>query len=305
MIRCLAFVIVIFSLNTTHASRDERANGGFDLLRRSLTGGGPASGLGGVASNNEESCKIGKAANLALASLYGSCQAPATAKGPAPGGGVDSCGSELPQSGEIKSTYKSGCGSGGMPEYSQAGARMQLKGNVVSFPNKKTDCSGIASGIQCRAGNNLKPGDNSCKPSTTAEMINWGKGGDCYERVTDGKLKAGDMIVTRKGGGRGGSGHVVTIADDKNGGGGSPDDYTIVEASSKKTGIIKRSPAAGGQATAQAFKKALAGGDGGGSWAVLRHKGDKAPGCKANQKRVFEGEQCVQSCPNISPQVSI
>lgn len=300
----LAFVIVIFSFNKSQANPDERARGVLNILRNSK----PAnqSFPGGAGGADEEACKAGKATNLALASLYGSCQAPATAKGPAPGGGQDSCGSELPQSGEIKSTYKPGCGSGGMPEYSQEGARMQLKGDMVSFPNKKTDCSGIASGIQCRLGNNLKPGQDDCKPATTAEMINWGKGGDCYERVTDGKLKAGDMIVTRKGSrGQGGTGHVVTISDDKGGGSGNPDDYMIVEASSKKTGIIKRSPAAGGQSTAQAFKSALAGGDGGGSWAVLRHKGSKAPGCKSNKKRTFEGEQCVQSCPNLSPQISI
>lgn len=293
-------IVMLFS-SAAFASSDERASGGLrDVLRRFRPANQsfPPGGSG----SNDESCKTGKAANLALASLYGSCQAPQTAKGPAPGGGKDSCGSELPQSGEIKSTFNSGCGSGGMPEYSQAGARMQLKGDVVSFPNKKTDCSGIASGIQCRAGNNLKPGQDDCKPATTAEMINWGKGGDCYERVTDGKLKAGDMIVTRKGGG---SGHVVTIADDKSGGGGGPDDYMIVEASSKATGIVKRSPAASGQSTAQAFKSALAGGDGGGSWAVLRHKGDKAAGCKSNKKRTFEGEQCVQSCPNISPETKI
>lgn len=303
MIRILAFAFIGLLMNSAQAQRDDRARG----VLRSLPVPqyqGSSSASGGV--SDEESCKSGKAANLALASLYGSCQAPMTAKGPAPGGGKDACGSDLPQSGEIKSTFQSGCGSGGMPEYSQEGARMQLKGDVVSFPNKKTDCSGIASGIQCRAGNNFKPGQDDCKPATTAEMINWGKGGDCYERVTDGKLKAGDMIVTRKGsGGKGGSGHVVTIADDKNGGGGSPDDYMIVEASSKSTGIVKRSPAAAGQATAQAFKSALSGGDGGGSWAVLRHKGDKMPGCKSNKKRTFEGEQCVQSCPNISPQIKI
>lgn len=289
----IVLVAFVWSM-ISFAARDERGRVFFTPRPQNQSFSSPTSDA------NSESCKSGKAANLAIASLFGSCEAPKTSKGPAVGGGNDLCGNELPQSGEIKSTFQSGCGSGGMPEYSQEGERMKLEGNVVKFPSKKTDCSGLASGILCRAGNNIKPGDSSCKAHTTEEMINWGKGGDCFERVTDGKLKPGDMIVTRS---DGGTGHVVTVADDK--GGGGPDDFTVAEASSKKTGIVKRSPAAAGSATARAFKNALAGGDGGGQWAVLRHTGEKNKACKADQKRNFEGEQCVQSCPNISPDVNI
>jgi len=226
-------------------------------------------------------CEVARSANLTIAALYGS--------------------SSSPHPGDIKSTLGQSCGSSSMPAYSQAITR-NITAPTLSLKDRKMDCSYMASFIQCRAGNNIKPNDESCKGVTTADMIGWGKGNDCFERVTDGKVQAGDMIVTRKEGN--GSGHVVTICNQKEGGIG-PDDFTSCEASSTKTGIVKKSLGEGTSATARALKNALAGGDGGGNWTVLRHKGDKVPGCKAKAKRQIEGEQCVQSCPGVGPEVTI
>lgn len=83
MTKAHVVLMVLVWSQMTLASRDERGRVFFTPRPQNISS--PSN------EANSESCKSGKAANLAIASLFGSCEAPKTSKGPAVGGGDDMC----------------------------------------------------------------------------------------------------------------------------------------------------------------------------------------------------------------------
>jgi hypothetical protein len=293
MTRSILALIVMFMSFSSFASRDERANG----LRFSLPS---VTGSGGGASSSDQQwqCKLSAGALCGMASLYGSLDA-AKVSEPAPSGGAASCGVEPPRSASVKSV--SGKCASRKPAYSQADPRMSASAGKISFGNNDTDCSGLVTGNLCRAGANLKPGQNDCKPATTAEMIDWGKGSDCFEQV-QAPFQNGDIFVSRGNG----KGHTFQVCHAPAEGASSPSELSVCESASTKTGVVVRTldkTSMGSSIAGLAVKKGFSGKSK--NQIVLRHVGSKKSGCVNASPPKFENEDCLGSCSSISPEAKL
>lgn len=253
-----------------------------------------------VAKSN--ACRGATATRLALAVLYQGCQAAEVSRR---GFSTDVCDNDT-KSGAIRASFGRGkssggsCGMGrGMPQYSQAGARVSVGRNTVSYPGGRTDCSGFVCGTLARAGQNIFPG-KPCRNTNTADMMSWAHS-RCFEIVRNGKLQEGDIIVGRSGG----HGHTGRICGQKGEEDGTPEptgnpsNLQICHAASGSMGILM-------QPLDQIMGFTPIGGAiraPGRIGYVLRHVGNKVPGCMSKEPMTFQGETCVKSCPNINSQI--
>ena len=292
---------------------------GFSINAEITAPGGPGGSGAGPASNDpqvKQACDVSFIARLSLASMYGSCEAPAAAKG----GGVpaDSMCQSMPSTkpGTLAQVWSSGgqCSKpySSKPKYSQEGARMSVKGNQIDpAPNGQTDCSGFVSGVLARAGMRLQPGKELSSPTTTAEMVKLIEGGgSCFDQVSDGLLP-GDMVVYNEGG----KGHVYLIDRISAGGPGSCE-FSIIESSGGGDAayggprVVVKGGESGGAAVSDAMgatinrmSKSCVAKDGK-DVKVGRFNPNK-PGCKGTPKQ-FKNEACVKSCPDLgvaSPEI--
>lgn len=294
MTRMLIFVSLLMASPTwahdSKTQRDERASSHLPPLTLFTA---PAQSTSTADAKSPE-CIGASAARLALAALYQGCKAAETSKGGATG--QDACQNQT-ETGNIKSTFgqdKSGggqCGMGGQPQYSQAGARIQVTNNVC-YPGAKTDCSAFVCGTLARAGQNVSPG-KPCTNATTEEMVNWGP--PCFEKVTDGQIKDGDIIVGRAGS----SGHTGRVCGQSGSSVEASSNlsaFQFCHAASQNSGILMQ------PLDQVAANSKIGGAIKGGGGVILRHVGDKVSGCTSPPKP-FQGEDCVKNCPNINPAI--
>jgi hypothetical protein len=272
---------------------------------------------GGQSDEIKEACEQSKHARIVLAALYGSCEAPAAAKG----GGVpaDSLCQSMPSRnpGSLAQQWAkpSECPkSGSKPEYSQKGGRLEIKGNEVSFPNNETDCSGFRTALNAVDGLRWEPGKDITGPSTTAEMVKFiSNPNSCWKEV-DGEVLPGDMCVYNDGSdaksesGNNVSGHVFTIDRISSGGNGSCE-FSIIESSGGKDPeyggprVVVKGGEGGGAAVSDRMGRAMKGmskscvAKEGKGVKVARFQKNKA-GCQGPKKK-FKGEDCVKKCDNL------
>lgn len=254
-------------------------------------------------------CDAAFTARLSLASMYGSCDAPAAAKG----GGVpaDSICQSMPSKnpGSLAQIWRQRgqCpkGSSRKPVYSQSGARCQISGNIVDpLPGGSTDCSGFFSGIQARMGRRLVPGKDISEPTTTAEMVKTlGGPNSCYKQVS-GELLPGDVVYYNDGE----KGHVYMIDRISAGGPGSCE-FSIIESSGGDDDqyggprVVVKGGEAGGAAVSDLMGSAMKGmskncvAKGGKDVKVARFDQQK-PGCQGTKKK-FKNEDCVKECSEL------
>lgn len=130
-----------------------------------------------------------------------------------PSGGVCS-NSAARETRSLSSLWRSNgrsCGSSAKPHYSQRAPRMTYRRGVLDpAPNGTNDCSAFVSSIIYSSGLRVTPKQSNFVAFTTANMISWGEGGDCFKvgRFTENSsVVPGDVIVAR----RHGVGHVVMV----------------------------------------------------------------------------------------------
>lgn len=265
----------------------------------------------------KEACDQSKKGRILLAALYGSCEAPAAAKG----GGVpaDSLCQSMPSKnpGSLAQQWskQTECPkSGSKPKYSQKGGRMKVEGNVVYFPDNGTDCSGFRSAYNAVNGLRWEPGKDITEPSTTEQMVKIiGNPNSCWKEV-QGEVLPGDMCVYNDGSGKKDakgdnvSGHVFTIDRISSGGSGACE-FSIIESSGggdPEYGgprVVVKGGESGGSAVSDRMGRAMKGmskaclAKEGKGIKVARFQKNK-PGCQGPKKK-FKGEDCVKKCENL------
>lgn len=277
--------------------------------------------IGGLMNDSEtkDACEAAKAARLSLASSYGSCEAPAAAKG----GGVPAdtnCQSmpssnpgTLAQVAAKPSQCPKRCGK---PKYDQKSGRLKVNGDTIDpIPGCGTDCSGFVSGVWAKLGRRFEVGKDIKEAVTTKALVDLvGKPNSCLVEVT-GEIHEGDMVVHNDGSGAKSangnevSGHVYLIDRISSGGPGSCE-FSIIEsgggndASYGGPRVVVKGGEKGGSAVSDRKGRAMKGmskdcvaKDGKGNMKVARFDKKKA-GCQGKKKK-FVGEDCVKSCPNL------
>ena len=179
-------------------------------------------GSSGRRSRNrtEVNCHIAAAGRMTLSAIYGTCQAGQTML-------PNASNERLPEDGVCAGTSSSdrdlrglqslynrrerNCGASKPPQYSQSAPRMTYQRGVIDpAPNGKNDCSAFVSSILHASGSRIRPNETSFKAYTTASIVGWGDGDDCFAipKFTEStSLLPGDLIVGR----RGRHGHVVMV----------------------------------------------------------------------------------------------
>jgi hypothetical protein len=214
--RSLICFCLLFPLIASAAGETVRGGSGRRAGRGATTRASSPAAPGATAN-----CTLAAAGRKALSAIYGTCAVgqtmqPNPSNDRLPDNGV--CAGSASSDRDTRSLSAlwarrpRSCGATGTPHYSQESPRMSvLRGNVIdAAPRGHNDCSAFVSSILHTSGSRISPRDRDYKAFSTAAIIGWGSGGDCFNvpRFSEStSLLPGDIVVARGGD----EGHVIMV----------------------------------------------------------------------------------------------